>query len=379
MNTDRDNRIVMTLDAGGTNFIFSAIRGNQEVVSPLWKPSYPDDLDRCLDTVIQGFDEVMQLLPGPPSAISFAFPGPADYPGGIIGKLPNLKAFSGGVPLGPMLEDHFRIPVFINNDGNLFAYGEALAGFLPDLNRRLKEAGGIKPYTGLIGFTLGTGFGAGIVLENRMLVGNSSCGAEIHNTLNALNPAWNAEESVSTRAIQRVYRRESGESGSTSLMPRDIYEIAHGLKAGNREAALLAFREFGTGLGYSVANTLALIDGIVVLGGGITSAWDLFAPHMFSAIKHPHEDPDGNQLPRLSYRVFNLEDNSLFKEFATGDIREIEVPGSGRKVVYDDLPRTGIGISKLGASRAIALGAYAFALQQLEEKNQGKRTKSDDV
>jgi predicted NBD/HSP70 family sugar kinase len=162
-------------------------------------------------------------------------------------------------------------------------------------------------------------------------------------------------------------------------MPKDIYEIAHGLKPGDREAALEAFREFGKGLGYSIANTMALIDGIVVLGGGITSAWDLFAPTMFSAIDHPYEDPQGNQLSRLSYRVFNLEDDSLFNEFARGEIREILVPGSGRKVVYDDLPRTGIGISKLGASRAIALGAYAFALQQLDERDPGKRTKPNGV
>lgn len=379
MNTDTDQRTVMTLDAGGTNFIFSAIRGNQEVVSPIWKPSYADDLERCLGTVTSGFEEVMQHLPGKPSAISFAFPGPADYPRGIIGNLPNFKAFTGGVPLGPMLEEHFRIPVFINNDGNLFAYGEALAGFLPDLNRRLKEAGGIKRYSSLIGFTLGTGFGAGIVLENRMLVGNSSCGAEIHNTLNALHPEWNAEESVSTRAIQRVYARESGSEPDSSLMPKEIYEIAHGKRAGNREAAVEAFREFGEGMGYSIANTLSLIDGIVVLGGGITSAWDLFAPHMFEAINRPYRDPAGHPLSRLSYRVYNLEEESVFTEFAQGQIREIEIPGSQRKVVYDDLPRTGIGISTLGASRAIALGAYAFALQQLDETKPGDRAKTNDV
>ena len=34
-----------------------------------------------------------------------------------------------GVALGPMLEEKFRIPVFINNDGDLFAYVEAIAGW----------------------------------------------------------------------------------------------------------------------------------------------------------------------------------------------------------------------------------------------------------
>ena len=69
--------------------------------------------------------------PQPPVAISFAFPGPADYPAGIIGDMSNMPAFRGGVALGPILEDQFGIPVFINNDGDLFVYGEAIAGFLP--------------------------------------------------------------------------------------------------------------------------------------------------------------------------------------------------------------------------------------------------------
>jgi len=367
MKSDQDPRIVMTLDAGGTNFIFSAIQGNREIVSPIRKPSYSDDLQRCLENVVEGFEEIATGIPGKAAAISFAFPGPADYPLGIIGDLPNFKAFAGGVPLGPMLEDHFGIPVYINNDGNLFAYGEAVTGFLPSLNRRLKEAGSMKSFNSLVGFTLGTGFGAGIVVENKMLVGNSSCGAEIHNTLNALNPDWNAEESVSTRAIQRVYASASGFSAGVVPMPSEIAEIARGERSGERRAAMQAFREFGTALGYSLANTLALIDGIAVLGGGITAAWDLFAPSMFGAINGSYHDPLGNPLPRLSYRVYDLEDASVFGEFARGRIREVVVPSSGRRVVYDDLPRTGVGCSKLGASRSIALGAYLFALKKLDE------------
>jgi glucokinase len=151
-------------------------------------------------------------------------------------------------------------------------------------------------------------------------------------------------------------------------MPGDIYQISMGTKEGHRDAAVMAFREFGRGLGNSIANTLALIDGIVVLGGGITAAWDLFAPDMFSEINRNYTDPGGNAFPRLSYRVYNLEDDSLFPEFAEGKIREIMVPGSGRKVVYDELQRTGVGRSSLGASRSIALGAYVFALQQMDAK-----------
>ena len=112
-------------------------------------------------------------------AISFAFPGPADYPAGIIGDLPNLPAFRGGVALGPMLEAKFGLPVFINNDGDLFAYGEATAGFLPWVNDQLAQAGSPRRFENLVGVTLGTGFGGGIVRRGELLTGDNSMAAEI--------------------------------------------------------------------------------------------------------------------------------------------------------------------------------------------------------
>jgi glucokinase len=48
-----------------------------------------------------------------------------------------------------------------------------------------------------------------------------------------------------------------------------------------------------------------------------------------------------------------------------GDKRAITVPGSQRQVQYDPLPRTAVGISRLGTSEAVAIGAYAFALHKL--------------
>ncbi|HKD20035.1 MAG TPA: ROK family protein, partial [Thermoanaerobaculia bacterium] len=92
-------RIVLTLDAGGTSFRFSAIAGDREVGPGVTLPSRGDDLAACLAQIVEGFSRVRAGVGGAVAALSFAFPGPADYAAGVIGDLGNLPAFRGGVAL----------------------------------------------------------------------------------------------------------------------------------------------------------------------------------------------------------------------------------------------------------------------------------------
>ncbi len=140
-NYERDKRVVLTLDAGGTNLVFSAMKGASEVLEPFVLPCMPDDTELILKTIERGFKEVASRVKDKIEAISFAFPGPADYERGIIGDLPNLRAFRGGVALGPFLEEVFQMPVYINNDANLYVLGEYVFGFLPEVNMALKQRG----------------------------------------------------------------------------------------------------------------------------------------------------------------------------------------------------------------------------------------------
>ena len=66
----------MTLDAGGTNFRFSAMRGTKPVTETVALPSNGDNLDKCLANIVEGFTRVKKQCPEPPVAISFVFPGP---------------------------------------------------------------------------------------------------------------------------------------------------------------------------------------------------------------------------------------------------------------------------------------------------------------
>jgi glucokinase len=63
-----------------------------------------------------------------------------------------------------------------------------------------------------------------------------------------------------------------------------------------------------------------------------------------------------------------MEDPEQMKPFLQGEAREIAVPQSGKKIMYDPLQRIGVGISQLGTSEAVAIGAYAFALNELDKK-----------
>ena len=361
-----DKRIVITLDAGGTNFVFGAMQSNEFIVDPITMPSNAADLDKCLATMVDGFEQIIAKLDQKPVAISFAFPGPADYPHGIIGGyLPNFPSFRNGVALGPFLAEKFGIPVFINNDGDLFAYGEALGGILPEINNRLAELGSTKTYTNLLGYTFGTGFGMGMVIDNHPNRGNNSC-AETFCLRHKNHPEVYVEEGVAIRAIKRVYAEKSGDINHT-YEPKDICDIAEGKIPGNKEAAIAAFEEFGEVAGDAIATAVTLTDSLVVIGGGLTGARKYFTPALMRQLRGVLHSIKGEEIPRMPAKAFNLDDEEEFVQFAHGAARPIKVYGTDKTVIYDPMKSTGVAISKLGASKAISIGAYSFALAELDK------------
>jgi glucokinase len=354
----------MTLDAGGTYLKFSAIRGNQLLVGPISVPSEADHLERCLANIVKGFEDIRAQLPAAPVAISFAFPGPADYPAGIVANVGNLPAFRGGVALGPMLEEKFGIPVYLNNDGDLFVCGEAIAGFLPYVNSQLEQAGNPRRYRNLFGITLGSGLGGGIVINGELMIGDNSAGGEAWLLRNKLDARMNAEEGACIRAVRKVYAEQASIPLDQTPEPKTICAIGLGQAEGNVAAAREAFRRMGEVAGDAVAQALTLIDALVVVGGGVSGAAPLFLPALVDAMNDVFVR-EGDPMPRLIPRTFNFEDATQRAAFLKSSAKELTVPGSTRKVFYDPVPRTAVGLSRLGTSESVAIGAYAYALNRL--------------
>jgi len=367
LKTAEDKRTIITLDAGGTNFSFSAIQGNREIIPSINLPAQADTLEQCLETIVRGFRQVMDNCPSRPSAISFAFPGPADYPLGIIGDLANLPVFRGGVPLGPLLESEFGLPVYINNDGDLFTYGEAIAGILPQVNDQLKKAGSPRRFKNLLGITLGTGFGAGIYSRGELFTGDNSAAAEIWGTSNVLDPRNSAEEGVSIRAVRRVYAKQAGIPIEQCPEPKDIFGIFSQEQTGNKKAAEQAFNSLGTVAGNAIANALVMVDGLVVIGGGLAGAHTAFMPYLMEQLNLETTTPVGIR-KRLDATAYNLEAENDLQMFLKGDVKTVGIPGTSETMVWDPLKRFGVGITRLGTNRAVAIGAYAYALKQLGQQ-----------
>ena len=364
---DIEAPLVLTLDAGGTNFTFSAIKDGLQVGRLVHVPANAHDLELCIAGLIEGFRKVINSCEQTASAISFAFPGPADYKNGIIGDLPNLPAFRNGVPLGPILEDQFGIPVFINNDGDLFTLGEAKDGFLPQVNSVLEEAGSPRRYKNLIGITLGTGFGVGITLNGEVLAGDNSAAAEGWKLRNKQLNYTFIEDTVSPRALKQMYAQQIAIDSAKAPEPKELYEIAIGKREGVREAAREAFYKYGEAVGDAISSIVTLVDGLVVIGGGVSGAYPLLSGVILDEMNGFFDLLSGERMPRLIQKTYDWEQPYSRSRFLKIDAEMVNVPGSDRKVEYQKEKKTAIGVSKLGTSQAIMKGAYYFALNRLQK------------
>jgi glucokinase len=242
----------------------------------------------CLTLAEEGLEPVMGRIEGAiygvmgstdrgqVQGIGIVAPGPSDPWKGIIMKAPNLSGWK-NVPLKDLVEEEFRLPVFVGNDANLAALAE----------QRFGAGRGIAD---LIYITVSTGIGGGIIADNRLLLGAQGFAAEVgHQTVEAHGPRCNCgnigclEALAAGPAIARHAReliRDGAETAITNLVGDDLDKIT--AKEVNRAAqagdpvAIEIFCQAGFYIGVGIVNLLHLFNpSLIIIGGSVAKAGDL--------------------------------------------------------------------------------------------------------
>ena len=102
-----------------------------------------------------------------------------------------------------------------------------------------------------------------------------------------------------------------------------------------------------------MASAITLIDGIIVIGGGLSGASKYILPALLKELNSSTGMMDRSRFGRLQMKAYLLEDAESFADFAKGGAVEVPIPGTNRKVGYDPCKRIGVTVSKQGANRSL--------------------------
>ncbi|RPJ59285.1 MAG: ROK family protein [Acidobacteria bacterium] len=233
------------LDLGGTAVkagLVSAGAVIRNASVPL-KPS--GSFDEIMSQICQLIDS---LDPGGASGIGVGAPSVVNVAEGIVYDTQNIPSWREvDVPLGPVLKQKFRIPAYVNNDANCFVLGE-------------KYFGKAKGYSNVVGVTIGTGLGSGLIIDNRLYSG-TNCGAGEFGMVPFRDRV--IEYYASGQFFTNVY----GIRGEA---------LAKRAEQGE-EQALRIFSEFGRNLGEAVKTILYAVDPeLIILGGSVSRSFPLY-------------------------------------------------------------------------------------------------------
>ncbi len=203
------------------------------------------DVYSLIDSLIS--DEVKAIGIGVPSVV--------DVEKGIVYDVVHIPSWK-EVHLKELLEKRYNIPVFVNNDANCFALGEYYFG---------KSKG--KP--NMIGLTIGTGLGAGVIINGHLYAGKN-CGAGEFGMVDYLEQ--NYEFYASGSFFKNVY----------GLNGEEVFKKA---QSGDKESLKL-YEELGMHLGNAVKLIMYTYDTeLIILGGSVQLAFEFFEKSMWERIK----------------------------------------------------------------------------------------------
>jgi glucokinase len=276
------------VDLGGTNLRIAAVTADGQLLE---KITLGVKIIVGRDQVINEMCNAIQRLSAKYKAngrllgAGIGVPGIIDMATGMLRKSANLPGWE-EYPVRAEIERRLGARVILENDANVAALGEQWLG----------AARGV-PNIAVV--TLGTGIGGGIVLQGKIWHGMNGMAGEFgHVTLEPEGPACGcgnrgcAEQYASASSIMRAAREAIASGQATSLAraassdPEFGAKSIYNLAIQGDEHARRIFRSFGRYLGILLAGLINILNlEMFVIGGGVSSAWDAFAPNMFEELR----------------------------------------------------------------------------------------------
>ena len=316
------NKISIGVDLGGTNLRIAAVDEQGALIE---KVTLGTKVRLGRDHVIDDMCDAVQRLgekyrnSAPLLGIGIGVPGIIDMQTGVVRESPNLPDWV-DYPARAAIEERLKTVVILENDANVAALGE-------------KWLGAAKDYSDVAILTLGTGVGGGLVLGGAIWRGANGMAGEFGHT--TVEPDGHPcgcgnrgclEQYASATAVVRMAREVIANNGASALArtansdPEFSAKSIYNLAIQGDEDARRIFRSVGRCLGIvlsSLVNSLNLP--IYVIGGGVSSAWEAFAPSVFEELRRRS----------IVYAATAPPDPSAHKEGASAHV----VAGPGHKTI----------------------------------------------
>lgn len=242
---------VIGLDLGASNIRGGLVNGNQLSLIHSRRIQSEGTVEDVLEDIYTIID---LLIEKDVSAIGIGVPSVVDVEQGIVYEVQYIPSWK-EVHLKSILEKRYQVPVFVNNDANCFVLGEYYFG----------KGAGIGNF---IGLAIGTGMGAGIIINHRLYAG-PNCGAGEFGMVDYLDHCF--EYYCSGQYFQNLYNTDG----------QVVFEKA---KAGDRQSQQW-YAEMGMHLGNAIKMIMYTYDtSLIIFGGSVRHAYPFFSEAMWTRI-----------------------------------------------------------------------------------------------
>lgn len=266
---------IIGIDLGGTNIRGGVVNDNHLSGILQQRIAAQGSAEEVLQQLFQLTDA---LINDSVAAIGIGVPGLVDAATGTVFDVVNIPSWK-EIPLQKRMEERYQRPVLINNDANCFALGEFYFGKGQETNS-------------MIGLTIGTGLGSGIIINKKLYAGNN-CGAGEFGMIEYKEQVY--EYYASGQFFQNVY----GIDGEV------VFKRA---KEGD-EGALNMYVEMGTHLGNAIKTILFALDvDLIILGGSVRKAFPYFSKAMWESVR---SFAYKRTAERLEIKVSELENSGI--------------------------------------------------------------------